>query len=121
DWVRATALTQLSAWRSNGGLSSLERVAVNVTARELASADFASQLATRLGDAGLDGHDLTIEVTEHVLLQTSNSAINSLVELRSLGVHVGLDDFGTGFSALSYPQTFPLDFLKIDRSFVERI
>ena len=121
DWVRTTALKQLSVWRSNGALGSLERIAVNVTARELASADFASRLAARLGEAGLDGRDLSIEVTEHVLLQTSNSAINSLVELRSLGVHIGLDDFGTGFSALSYLQTFPLDFLKIDKSIVERI
>ena len=121
EWVRLTALSQLAAWRSSGAIGSLDRVAVNVTARELASADFASRLAARLADAGLEGHDLTIEVTEHVLLQTSNSAVNSLAELRELGVQIGLDDFGTGFSALTYLQTFPLDFLKIDRSFVERI
>jgi diguanylate cyclase (GGDEF)-like protein/PAS domain S-box-containing protein len=121
DWVRATALTQLAAWRANGSLGSLERIAVNATARDLASADFASRLAACLSNAGLDGRDLTIEVTEHVLMQASNSAVNVLVELRSLGVRIGLDDFGTGFSALSYLQTFPLDFIKIDRSIVERI
>jgi EAL domain-containing protein (putative c-di-GMP-specific phosphodiesterase class I) len=96
-------------------------VAINVTARELASADFASLLAALLGEHGLRGRDLAIEVTEHVLLQSSNSAISSLVNLRDLGVQIGLDDFGTGFSALSYLQTFPLDFLKIDRSFIERV
>ena len=54
-------------------------------------------------------------------MQTSHSAVASLAGLRAIGVHIGLDDFGTGFSALSYLQDFPLDFLKIDRSFVERI
>jgi diguanylate cyclase (GGDEF)-like protein len=121
EWVRTTAFSQLAAWRSNGGPRVVERIAVNVTARELATSDFASRLASSLQDTGLDGRDLAVEVTEHVLLQTSHSAVGSLSELRSLGVRVGLDDFGTGFSALSYLQTFPLDYLKIDRSLVERI
>jgi diguanylate cyclase (GGDEF)-like protein/PAS domain S-box-containing protein len=120
-WVRVTALSQLAAWRANSDLRTFGRVAINVTARELASADFVSQIATLLGEHGLTGHDLAIEVTEHVLLQSSNSAISSLVNLRELGVQIGLDDFGTGFSPLSYLQTFPLDFLKIDRSFIERV
>jgi EAL domain-containing protein (putative c-di-GMP-specific phosphodiesterase class I) len=121
EWVRRTALKQLAAWRSNSNLRSLARIAVNVTARELANASFASQLGALLQECGLTGHDLAIEVTEHVLLQSSNSAVSSLVDLRNLGVRIGLDDFGTGFSALSYLQTFPLDFLKIDRSFVDRL
>src|SRR5205085_7995607 len=82
---------------------------------------FASRLAVLLSDLQLDGRHLSIEVTEHVLLQTSNSAVSSLTDLRNLGIHIGLDDFGTGFSSLSYLQAFPLDYLKIDRSFVERI
>jgi EAL domain-containing protein (putative c-di-GMP-specific phosphodiesterase class I) len=121
EWVRATALTQLAEWRSKRSNGAIGRVAVNVTARELVSADFATRLAATLHEAGLAGSDLAIEVTEQVLLQTSDSAIRALVELRSVGVRIGLDDFGTGFSALAHLQSFPLDFLKIDRSFVERI
>ena len=121
EWVRVNAFTQLAAWRADRSLRSVGRLAVNVTARELAAADFAPRIAAQLHEAGLRGGDLAVEVTEQVLLQTSNSAINSLVELRHAGVRIGLDDFGTGFSALSYLQTFPLDFLKIDRSFVERV
>jgi diguanylate cyclase (GGDEF)-like protein/PAS domain S-box-containing protein len=119
--VRATALAQLAKWRANPSFSGVKRLAVNLTARELANPEFASRLASRLHAAGLEGTDLSIEVTEHVLMQTSHSAVASLAELRGLGMHIGLDDFGTGFSALSYLQSFPLDFLKIDRSFVERI
>ena len=121
EWVRATALTQFAAWRSNPDLRAIGRVAVNVTARDLASSEFASRLAVRLREADLEGCSLALEVTEHALLQTSHSAMSSLVDLRRLGVHIGLDDFGTGFSALSYLQTFPLDYLKIDQTFVNRI
>ncbi len=121
EWVRVSAFTHLAAWRADRSLREVGRVAVNVTARELAAADFAPRIVAQLHEAGLSGGDLAVEVTEQVLLQTSNSAINALVELRHAGVRIGLDDFGTGFSALSYLQTFPLDFLKIDRSFVERV
>src|SRR4029077_5210740 len=74
DWVRATGFGQLAAWRSNPALTMIGRLAVNITARELADPDFTARLATRLRDAGLAGNDLAIEVTEHVLLQASHSA-----------------------------------------------
>ena len=121
EWVRATAFAQVAGLRSSLGDRGLKRIAVNVTARELVAADFTSRLAASLETAGLSGDDLSVEVTEQVILQTSNSAIGSLVELRGMGVHVGLDDFGTGFSSLTHLQALPLDFIKIDRSFVQRI
>jgi len=121
DWVRASAMRDLLRWRDASRSAGVQRMCVNLTARELASPDFTSRLVGGLQAAGLEGGDLSIEVTEHVLMQTSHSAVSSLGELRALGIHVGLDDFGTGFSALSYLKDFPLDFLKIDRSFVERI
>jgi diguanylate cyclase (GGDEF)-like protein/PAS domain S-box-containing protein len=119
--VRITALGELAAWRAMPSLRRVERLAVNLSARELANPDFASRLASRLRATRLQGSDLSIEVTEHVLMQTSHSAVASLAELREFGVHVGLDDFGTGLSALSHLQSFPLDFVKIDRSHVENI
>ncbi|MHB8719021.1 MAG: EAL domain-containing protein [Candidatus Dormibacteria bacterium] len=119
--VRATGFADLTLWRASPACRDVERLAVNLTARELAGSDFVSELARNLTSAGLSGADLSIEVTEHVLKQTSHSALASLAELRELGIHIGLDDFGTGFSALSYLQMFPLDFVKIDRSFIQRI
>ena len=121
EWVRTRAMGALVQWREEAPSRGIERIAVNLTARELASSDFTSRLALALHTAGLQGSDLSIEVTEHVLMQTSHSAVASLSELRAIGVRIGLDDFGKGFSALSYLQDFPLDFLKIDRSFVARI
>ncbi len=121
EWIRARAMDELGQWRAGVPLHRIDRVAVNLTARELANPNFAARLAIALDSAGLRGGDLSIEVTEHVLMQTSHSAVASLAGLRAIGVQVGLDDFGTGFSALSYLQDFPLDFLKIDRSFVGRI
>ncbi len=119
--LRSFAFADLARWRSDPSCVGVERLAFNLTARELANPEFVSQLAASMAAVGVKGSDLSIEVTEHVLMQTSHSAVASLTGLRDIGIHVGLDDFGTGFSALSYLQSFPLDFVKIDHSFIERI
>jgi diguanylate cyclase (GGDEF)-like protein/PAS domain S-box-containing protein len=119
--VRRIALGELAAWRAIPSLRGIERLAVNLSARELASPEFTARLGSCLHAAGLEGSDLSIEVTEHVLMQTSHSAVTALAELRDFGAHVGLDDFGTGLSALSHLYSFPLDFIKIDQSHVEQI
>jgi len=119
--VRTLALSQLAQWRTNSSLNGIERLALNLTARELENPNFASQMARSIHAAGLHGSDLSVEVTEHALMQTSHAALTSLADLRESGIHVGLDDFGMGFSSLSCLHSFTLDFLKIDKSFVERI
>ena len=119
--VRTLALSQLAQWRTNSSLNGIERLALNLTARELENPNFASQMARSIHAAGLHGSDLSVEVTEHALMQTSHAALTSLADLRESGIHVGLDDFGMGFSSLSCLHSFTLDFLKIDESFVERI
>lgn len=120
-WLRAQAMRDLADWRANPSSPGVARISVNIAARELSRPDFSTRLAADLDAVGLAGSDLGIEVTEHVLLQTSHSALQSLAALRGLGVQVGLDDFGTGFSALSQLRAFPLDFIKIDRSFIEHV
>lgn len=119
--VRMTALAELARWRAAPSVHGVDRLAVNLSARELANPGFTARLAACLHAAGLHGSDLIIEVTEHVLMQTSHSAVTSLAELRDIGVQVGLDDFGAGLSAISHLHSFPLDFIKIDRSFVEHV
>ena len=118
DWVLAETIAQAAAWRDGPGDTRCTDVAVNITARHLADATFAGSVIEELAAHGLPSSALQIEVTERVLMEASNSAMTGLKLLRDAGVRVGLDDFGTGYSSLSYLRMFPLDFVKIDRSFV---
>jgi diguanylate cyclase (GGDEF)-like protein/PAS domain S-box-containing protein len=118
--VMAEAIGRAGAWAADPERPTLT-VAINVTARHLADVGFQRSLLATLSAAGVDPHRIQIEVTERMLLEASNSALNGLMALREAGVQIGLDDFGTGYSSLAYLQQFPLDFLKIDRSFVRTL
>ncbi len=96
-------------------------VAVNVSARQLASATFVGDVAAALRDHDLPGDALVLEITESVLVHDVGSTATRLAELKELGVRLAIDDFGTGYSSLSYLRHFPIDILKIDRSFVEQL
>jgi diguanylate cyclase (GGDEF)-like protein/PAS domain S-box-containing protein len=114
DAVRCAA-----AWHSRFGDSDFSSVAVNVTARHLADVSFTEGVIAALDREGLPRSYLQVEVTERVLMEASNSALTGLTALRKAGIQVGLDDFGTGYSSLAYLRNFPLDFVKIDRSFID--
>ena len=121
DWVLGQATRQAARWRELFAGSGFTDIAINVTARHLADPRFAQSIID-----GLVGHDLPagtlqVEVTERVLMEASNSAMTGLKLLRDAGVKVGLDDFGTGYSSLSYLRMFPLDFVKIDGSFIQEL
>lgn len=120
-WVFSKAIDQASLWRNTFSGTAFDDVAVNVTARHLADAGFTGSVIQNLKKRGLQPHRLQIELTERVLMEASNSAMTGLRFLRSEGVKIGLDDFGTGYSSLSYLREFPLDFVKIDRSFIHRL
>jgi len=115
-WVLREACRQASAWQDAG--LPLIRIAINVSAVELRAVDFVSSVADSLAATGLQAHHLELELTETCLMQEARSTVVVLRELRTMGVHLALDDFGTGYSSLSYLQRFPIDTLKIDRSFV---
>ncbi len=93
-------------------------LSVNVSSRQLRQPDFVQQVATALKQSGLSGDRLALELTETALIENADSAAEMLEELRRTGVHIHLDDFGAGYSSLSYLHRFPIDKLKIDRSFV---
>jgi diguanylate cyclase (GGDEF)-like protein/PAS domain S-box-containing protein len=121
EFVLADALAQAAGWRARFPGSGFSSVAVNITARHLADARFAATVIQTLSEHGLPANCLRIEVTERVLMETSHSALTALRLLRTAGVLVGLDDFGTGYSSLAYLRQFPLDFVKIDKSFIENL
>lgn len=106
------------ATRFNGPGRPTHQVAVNVSARQLESGHFASEVAAILRETGCRPEWLEVEITERLLLGESVMATETLASLRAMGITVAIDDFGTGYSALSYLTKFPLDTLKIDRSFV---
>jgi diguanylate cyclase (GGDEF)-like protein len=93
-------------------------VAVNASAIQLESEEFASDVQQVLTDTGLDPARLTIEITESALMRDAHDTVRRLATLKALGVRIAIDDFGTGYSSLSYLRQFPVDVLKIDRSFV---
>lgn len=114
-WMLDRALGQLASWRAEG--RGELRVTVNVSPIQLAQGDFAGRVETCLHAHELPGEALGLEITEGALMDTSTTERENLAALTALGVRIVLDDFGTGYSALSYIRRFPLDVIKIDRSF----
>ncbi|MHA6493370.1 putative bifunctional diguanylate cyclase/phosphodiesterase [Pseudomonas borbori] len=97
------------------------RTAINVSAPQLLQHDFIARFTTHLRDAGVQPHQVEVEITESVAMQSFETVCGQLAALREMGVAVAIDDFGTGFSSLSYLRLLPADRLKIDRSFIEEI
>jgi len=115
-WVLRTACRQLKAW-INDGLSPI-RMAINVSARQLSDPDFADQVMTVLAETGTDPCHLEVEITESKLIGPLDAGLSNLAQLRSLGISVAVDDFGTGHSSLGRLRSLPIDRIKIDRCFV---
>jgi diguanylate cyclase (GGDEF)-like protein/PAS domain S-box-containing protein len=118
EHVLADAVTQARAWHDRFPDAGFSDVAINVTARHLADPHFPAAVIEQLDAAHIEHRHLQVEVTEQVLMEASKSAMTGLRALRNAGIQVGLDDFGTGYSSLSYLRQFPLDFVKIDQSFI---
>jgi EAL domain-containing protein (putative c-di-GMP-specific phosphodiesterase class I) len=117
-WVLQEACRQAAAWRAQFPDGPVLGITVNVSAKQLTRPNFLEIVKRAAGDARLCPGDLRLEITETALMDNPEQAAWILHELRALGVRVYLDDFGTGFSSLSYLHRFPVDTLKIDRSFV---
>jgi EAL domain-containing protein (putative c-di-GMP-specific phosphodiesterase class I) len=114
-WVLRTACQQARRWERAG--FSL-RIAVNLSPSQFEVGDLASSVDQALRDSNLKADLLELEVTENIFLDSTSSVLNMLDRIRSLGVRVVFDDFGTGYASLAYLKKFPIDGLKIDRSFV---
>ena len=118
-WVMREACTQARAWQ-DAGLQHL-RMAVNVSAIEFRAKGFVEYVRKILSETGLQARYLVLELTERVLMENAESTAVLLAELKTMGVHLAVDDFGTGYSSLSYLRQFPIDVLKIDQSFIQKI
>jgi EAL domain-containing protein (putative c-di-GMP-specific phosphodiesterase class I) len=116
-WVLVEACEQLASWDtdSHEDLS----LSVNLSRRQLVSPHLAEEVRMALSLSGIDPSRLILEITESVLMEDPEHATLALSELRDMGIRIAVDDFGTGYSSLSHLQHFPVDILKIDKSFID--
>jgi diguanylate cyclase (GGDEF)-like protein len=119
EWVLSTACAQLQSWLSAGRPPM--RIAVNLSVKQLLKKNFPDTVEQALADTGLAPSLLELEITESTLMENAQDTLEALHRLRSLGVRLSIDDFGTGYSSLSYLKRFPVDIIKIDRSFVRDV
>jgi diguanylate cyclase (GGDEF)-like protein len=121
SWILAEACTQAASWHKEFGSAKPFDITVNISGRQFLDEDLVESVRSALASSELDPRNLILEITEGTMLRNTDATINKLKELRSLGVRLAIDDFGTGYSSLSYLHRFPIDVLKIDRSFIEKI
>ena len=119
EWVMRTACVQLRRWQGDG-LPDIT-VSVNLSGQHFIRENLLETVAGIIKETGLDPRFLELELTEGVVMKNAKETVSTLRALKEMGLHIAIDDFGTGYSSLSYLKRFPIDTLKIDRSFVQEI
>ncbi|MCX7185382.1 MAG: EAL domain-containing protein, partial [Nitrosospira sp.] len=119
EWVIRQACLQIIAWQSQG--YAVPKLAVNLSTRQFRQKTLVADITRILAETGVEGSCLTLEITESELVENVEDAIKTLNQLSALGLEISIDDFGTGYSSLSYLKRYPINTLKIDRSFVRDI
>jgi EAL domain-containing protein (putative c-di-GMP-specific phosphodiesterase class I) len=120
-WVLREACRTMRGWHEEFARERPLTISVNLSARQFAQPDLAQQVRQIIEETGIDPGTVKLEITESVTMGNAQQTVSVLSELRELGVRFSIDDFGTGFSSLSYLHRFPFEMLKIDRSFVLRM
>jgi diguanylate cyclase (GGDEF)-like protein/PAS domain S-box-containing protein len=120
-WVLREACSQAKELHGRHPSRSPVHVAVNLSARQLQRHEIVDEIAATLSETGLEPNHLVLEITESVMMQDMSLSLQRLTELKELGVQLAVDDFGTGYSSLNYIRRFPVDILKVDKSFVDGV
>ena len=121
NWIIRESCTQISAWQKKYPGNPELRMSVNISSKLLLQTGFAESIQTMLFEQDLDPGSLAIEITESVIMEHPDRAVETMAKLQKMGVHIHIDDFGTGYSSLSYLHSFPVNALKIDRSFIAKM
>ncbi len=116
EWVLRSTCMQLKAWQDQG--YDIPQLAINLSAKQFRQKTLAQTIACILDETGLEARFVELEITESMLMDNSEELVETLLTLKEMGLDISLDDFGTGYSSLSYLKRFPIDKLKIDRSFL---
>jgi diguanylate cyclase (GGDEF)-like protein len=117
-WILRKSCEQLAEWHSQSALHQHLMMSVNLSGKHFSQPDMVEQIRHVIKDTGVDPACLKLEITESAIMENAETTIRLLKNLRALGVRLSIDDFGTGYSSLSYLHRFPIDMLKVDRSFV---
>jgi diguanylate cyclase (GGDEF)-like protein len=120
-WVLHSACRQAAVWRDQGLLDTIEHVAVNLSARQTRDPGLLADINAIMAETALPAGLLELEITEGVLMDNVHANLDLLQQFQSSGIHLSIDDFGTGYSSMAYLKRFPIDQLKIDRSFVHDV
>jgi EAL domain-containing protein (putative c-di-GMP-specific phosphodiesterase class I) len=121
EWILREACRQTQVWSEKHSADMDISVTVNISIRQFQQKELVEIVDSALRTSGLNPRSLILEITESFMMQETESTISKLHELKKLGIRLAIDDFGTGYSSLSYLQRFPIDILKIDKSFVDKI
>lgn len=121
EWILGEACRQVQEWRGETDAAAHISVTVNISIRQFMQKELADIVSKALEESGLPPRSLILEITESFMLQDTEATIRKLHELKKLGIRLAIDDFGTGYSSLSYLQRFPIDILKIDKSFIDKL
>jgi EAL domain-containing protein (putative c-di-GMP-specific phosphodiesterase class I) len=121
EWNLTETARQLKLWQERYPVEPSLRMSMNVSSKQFLQPGFVDKVGAVLRETGLSRGSLAIEITESVLMEHPETAVAMMQKLRAMGVHIHIDDFGTGYSSLSYLHNFPVDALKIDRSFIAKM
>jgi EAL domain-containing protein (putative c-di-GMP-specific phosphodiesterase class I) len=120
-WVLTEACRQVASWRASGITNEHFYVSINLSARQLQDPALLDNVAAAIRDSRLPAAAVVLEVTESIIMDDLDLALSRLLALKDLGLRLAIDDFGTGYSSLSYLRSLPMDVVKIDKSFIDRI
>lgn len=121
EWLLREACRQMYAWQIQFPTAFPLTVSVNIAGKQIKEPSFINQIERILTETGLDGNCLKLEITESMLMEDIQETINTLLQIKALNIQLSIDDFGTGYSSFSYLHRFPINTLKIDRSFVSQM
>ncbi len=119
DWVMRTTCQQISSWQQLG--YDVPRIAINLSAKQFRQKQLAEHICAILDETGIKASSIGIEITESMLVENVEDVVNTLLTLSNMGLEISIDDFGTGYSSLSYLKRFPINKLKIDKSFINDV
>ncbi len=121
EWILRESCRELRVLQERYPMQPPLKMSVNISGKQFGQRDLASKVSAIIMDTGIDAHSLALEITESMIMEDVDTAVETMNQLRSMGIQIHIDDFGTGYSSLSYLHRFPIDAIKIDRTFINKL